>query len=340
MKPTPRQLLITIAAALCSVSVYFYRTTELGRGDARPAGLEIMNPTGELAGPEGIQFDARGVLYAGTSQGLIWTVEPGGTPHIYAQLDQVQPISGVPASSGLIMAGGMAFDPAENLYVAAFDFAGGAILRVETGGRQVRFFAHGTGVASSLAISGDGRHLWVTDYRRQGRLLRFPMGGTIPAQPDLTIGGLSYPNGLALGKDDRWLYASETYSGNISRIDLAAGNPTIERVANLKGRLAVASLGGLAFDPRDPNRRFLYVAENLRGLFTVLDLQAQPVRVLKRISAAQMGGRPCPASLAIRDGYLYFTDIWSCNPFRIALGFPKYHQFVFRFKVTDLAMVY
>jgi sugar lactone lactonase YvrE len=340
LKPTPRQILLVIAAILSIGSLYFYRTTELGRGDARPAALEILNPSGELAGPEGIQFDAQGGLYAGTSQGLVWTLEPGGTPHIYAQLDQVQPIPGVSASSGSILAGGMAFDPAGNLYVAAFDFAGGSILRVDAGTRQVHFFAHGTGVANSLVLSRDSRHLWVSDYRRQGRLLRYTIGGAIPAQPDLVVSGLSYPNGLALGKDDKWLYIAETYSGNIARIDLSAEKPGIERVANLKGRLAIGSLDGLTFDPRDPNRRFLYVAENLRGLFTVLDLQAQPVRVLKQIGVAQMSGRPCPASLVIRDGYLYFTDIWSCNPLRIALGFPKYHQFVFRFKITDLAMVY
>ena len=340
MKPTPRQLLLVFAAVLAIGSLYFYRTTELGRANARPASLEIMNPTGELAGPEGIQFDSHGSLYAGTSQGLVWIVEPGGTPHIYAQLDRVEPIEGVRASSGPILAGGMAFDQSGNLYVAAFDFAGGSILRVEAVTRRVRFFTHGIGVANYLVISGDNHHLWVSDCRRQGRLLRFALGETLPAQPDLVVDGFSYPNGLALGKEDRWLYAAETYSGYIARISLASENPAVERMANLKGRLAIGSLDGLAFDPRDPNRRFLYVAENLRGLFTVLDLQAQSVRVLKQISAAQMGGRPCPASMVIRDGYLYFTDIWSCNPLRIALGFPNYHQFVFRFKVTDLSMIY
>ena len=332
--------MLLIAAILSIGSLYFYRTTELGRANARPASLEIMNPTGELAGPEGIQFDALGRLYAGTSQGLVWTLETGGVPRIYAQLDQVEPLQGVKVSSGPIMAGGMAFDQAGNLYVAAFDFAGGSILRVEAGTQKVRFFANDIGVANSLVISADYRHLWVSDYSRQGRLLRFTMGNALPVRPDVEVGGLAHPNGLALGKDDRWLYAAETYSGNIARIDPTAAKPTVERVANLKGRLAVGSLDGLAFDPRDPNRRFLYVAENLRGLFTVLDLDARPVRVLKQVSAAQMGGRPCPASLVIRDGYLYFTDIWSCNPLRIVLGFPNYHQFVYRFKVTDLSMIY
>lgn len=335
-----KNILLTVLAAVAVGSLYFYRTIDLGRGNAKPAQLEILNPSGDLAGPEGIQFDARGNLYAGTSQGLIWTLEPGGKPHIFAQLDKVQPIPGVKFWSDSILAGGMAFDAAGDLYVAAFDCAGGSILRVEAGTGQVRFFAHGIGVANYLVITRDYRYLWVSDYRRQGRLLRYPLGGSLPARPDKEVRGLSYPNGLALGKDDALLYAAETYSGNVARIDPTSNNPAIERVANLKGRWAIASLDGLTFDPRDPNRRFLYVAENLRGLFTVLDLQAQPVRVIKRISAAQMGGRPCPASITIRDGYLYFTDIWSCNPLRIVLGFPKYHQFVFRFKVTDLTIVY
>ncbi len=339
MKSRLKEILITAAIVLSVALIYFYRMIDLGRDDAIPAHLEIMNPTGQLAGPEGIQFDTRGNIYVGTSQGLVWTVAVGETPRIYAQLDRVQRLPGVDSSGG-ILAGGMDFDRDGNLFVAAFGFGGGSILRVDAGTREVRFFAHGLGVINSLAITRDGRYLWATDYRRQGHLLRFDLAARLPARPDLEVGGLSYPNGLVLGKDDKLLFTAETYSGNIARLDLTAGNPVVVHVANLKGRLAVASLDGLAFDPRDQERRFLYVAENLRGLFTVLDLRAQPVRVLKRISAAQMGGRPCPASLAIRDGFLYFTDIWSCNPFRILLGFPKYHQFVYRFKVTDLSMVY
>lgn len=340
MSKPRRNAALTTLGVVAIASLYFFRTIELGRSDAKPAHLEILNPTGALAGPGGIRFDSHGTLYAGTSQGLIWVLEAGGNPRIFAQLDQVQSIPGLSLSSDPIMAGGMAFDRAGNLYVAAFDFAGGSVLRIDPDGRTIRFFAVGIGVANSLVVTGDDRHLWVSDCRSRGRLLRYPLGGSTPAQPDQVIPGLSRPSGLALGKDDRSLYAAETLSGDVVRADLTAAQPAPVRIANLKHRLAVGSLNGLAFDPRDPERRFLYVAENLRGLFTVLDLRAQPVRILKRISVAQMGDRPCPAFLVIHDGYLYFTDIWSCNPLRIVLGFPKYHQFVFRFKITDLSMVY
>jgi len=53
-----------------------------------------------------------------------------------------------------------------------------------------------------------------------------------------------------------------------------------------------------------------------------------------------MGGRPCPASMTIRDGYLYFTDLWSCSPIRILLGFPKLHNNAYRVRITDLGALY
>ncbi len=119
MKSRLKEILITSAIILLVALIYFYRTIDLDRDDAVPAQLEIMNPTGQLAGPEGILFDERGDLYAATSQGLVWTLGGAEGPRIYAQLEKVQPLPGVPAS-GEIMGGGLAFDHAGNLYVAAF----------------------------------------------------------------------------------------------------------------------------------------------------------------------------------------------------------------------------
>jgi hypothetical protein len=53
-----------------------------------------------------------------------------------------------------------------------------------------------------------------------------------------------------------------------------------------------------------------------------------------------MGGRPCPSSMTIRDGYLYFTDLWSCSPARLWMNLPKYRQHAYRFRVTDLTSSY
>ncbi len=318
-------------AALCSV--YLYRTIQLGRGDAQPVQIENLNPRGEMLGPEGMAFDAQGNLYVGDASGVVWRFERGGPPAVYAHLDQLQPPAG-------IHAGGMVFDAQGNLYVATFGFARGSILRIDPE-RKVRFFARDIGSANALAVTSDGRHLWASDGSRSGRVLRYPLGGGDPAQPDLAVQGFRYPNGIALGKDEAALFVAETYSGSIVRVDLhetGAGSP--ERIIEIKGAFSRGTLDGLAFDPRDQGRRFLYVAENLRGMFTVVDLAARPPGVVRRYSVSLMGGRPCPASTLIRDGYLYFTDPWACSPLRLLAGSPTYHRHTFRFRLLDLSTLY
>ena len=75
-------------------------------------------------------------------------------------------------------------------------------------------------------------------------------------------------------------------------------------------------------------------------MFSIVDLQAQPIRVVKQFRLDLMGGRPCPASMVILDGYLYFTDLWSCNPIRILFGIPRWHNHAYRFRVMDLSSIY
>ncbi|HYK89542.1 MAG TPA: hypothetical protein VE398_12275, partial [Acidobacteriota bacterium] len=225
-------------------------------------------------------------------------------------------------------------------YAACLGYGGGSILRIEAGTKEIRFFAWGIGVANSLVVSKDATHLWVSDCRSSGRLLRYPLGGTLPARPDAVVTGLDHPSGIAFGKEQSALYAAETYSGNIAHIDIAGEKPQIERVISLKGSFAMGSLDDLAFDPRDAERRFLYVAENMRGIFTVVDLRGRPPRAIKSFHLAQMAGRLCPASMVIHDGYLYFTDVWACSPLRILLGMPRWHNHVYRFRVLDLSSLY
>ncbi len=340
MANTRRYLLPALVVALLLALTIIYRTVELGRGAARPAFLENLNQSGTILGPEGIQFDAQGTLYVGDSQGIIWILGQGGEPRIYARLDRVKGSDASGSLQGPMKAGGLAIDAAGNLYVAVHAFAGGSVLRVGAGGQEVSLFARDMGVASGVANSSDGRGLWVSDGRIQGRLLRYPLNGPVPTQPDQVITGLHSPGGLALGKDEKVLFAAERYTGDIIRVDLTGVRPAPVPVSSLKGAFAIGSLAGLEFDPRDRERRFLYVAENLRGIFTILDLEAKPARIVKRLRLATMGGRPCPASMVIREGYLYFTDLWSCSPIRILLGFPAYREHAYRFQVTDLSSLY
>ncbi len=339
LKKTTRFLIYAVMTALAACALYLYRTLQLGRGDAQPAFLEILNPAGEMLGPEGIQFDGAGNLYVGDANGFVWVMEQGGSPAVYAEMARVTQMPGSPATSDSPHVGGMAFDAGHNLYAACFGFGGGTILRVDAATKEVRFFARDVGVANSLAITRDGKHLWASDCRSDGRLLRYPLADIPPALPDLAVSGLKHPNGLVFGKDEQILYCAETYSGEIARVDLSGDKPRVERIIDLKRPFAVGSLDGLAFDPRDVRQRFLYVAENMRGMFTVVDVESRPTRVVKTFRLAQMGGRPCPASMVIREGSLYFTDLWSCSPIRILLGMPKWHNHVYRFRVLDLSSI-
>ena len=323
---------VGVAAAFAIFCIYVYRTVQAGRGEAQPVQIETVNPRGEMLGPEGLTFDAQGNLYVGDAQATVWKFENVGPPAVYASLDLLQPPAGVHA-------GGMVFDRRGNLYVAVFGFARGSVLRVDPA-RNVQFFARDLGVANALAISRDNRYLWVSDHSSGGRLLRFPLGGAVPAQPDVTVTGLSYPNGIAFGRDESVLFAAESYSGNIVRVDAGGPGAKPVTVVNVKGTFCRGTLDGIGFDPRDQNRRFLYVAENLRGMVTAIDLEATPPRVIKRYSLSMMGGRPCPASLEIRDGYMYFTDLWSCSPLRLMAGKPHYHQHAYRFRLLDLSSIF
>lgn len=322
---------VALAAGTIPAAAYVYRTLELGRADAQPVMLEILNPGGELVGPEGLAIDAQGRIYVGDAQGVVWSMDPGGQPALY----------GDPRRLGEgIHIGGLGFDAAGNLYGCAYGFAGGSVVRVERGTGAVSLWARDIGVANFLTVTADRKHAWVSDYRRNGRLLRFDLTAPSPARADFEIGGVEYPNGLALGDGERTLYVAETYSGRIARVTLGERAAEVERVIDLAGPFASGSVDGLAFDPRDQGRRFLHVAENIRGLVTVVDVQARPARVLKRYRLARMGERPCPASIEIRGDYLYFTDLWSASPLRIVLGLPRYHHHAYRFHVADLTAVY
>jgi sugar lactone lactonase YvrE len=331
---------IVLLAGVLALTLLLYRTVQLGRGSAQAVTIDNLNPRDEIVGPDGIQFDAAGNLYIGDTQGIVWNLGRGGSAEIYARLQDVQQSAGSPPAGGLIQVGGLIFDAQGQLYATAGAFAGGSVLQVDAGTRAIRFFARDMGIAACLAITNDSRYLWVSDYRKQGRILRYPLDGALPAQPDVVVAGLEYPNGIALGKDEKALYVAESLSGNVTRIDLTGSKPQIQRIINLSGLLAVGRLDGLAFDPRDIERRFLYVAENLRGMFTVVDLQAQAPHAVKRLSMLLMGGRPCPANMVIRDGYLHFTDLWACSPIRILLGVPKWHTHAFRFRVINMANLY
>lgn len=339
MKDVTKALIWAAAGIVVCAGLYAYRTLELGRGDAQPAFLEHLNPGGELLGPEGICFDAHGNLVVADATGHLWNLGQGGSASPFASLlpeDSSGP-SRLKRAEG--RATGLAPGNGGKLYVTFRDSSGSSLTEIDVAGRR-RELSRSFGIAGALITTHDGSGLWIADCRSEGRVLHYNLSASPPLQPDRVISGLSHPDGLALGKNDQILFVVEKYKGTIAEIGLGTGVPQIKRIADLAGSYCLGSLKCMAFDPRDPQRRFLYVAENLRGLITVLDVNSQPARIVKRIRLTVMGGRLCPGGIIIRDGYLYFTDIWTCNPLRLALGIPKWQSHTYRFRITDLASLY
>jgi sugar lactone lactonase YvrE len=328
-----------IVGAFSVASIFLYRTFQLGRGDAAAARLENLNPSGELLGPEGICLDARGNLLVADTRGLIWDLGRGGTARIHARLIDTQESNAPEFGDALARVGGLAADDSGNLYASLRQSSGSALYRIDPA-RNADIFARDVGAPGPLALAKDRRSLWLVDGDSNGRLLHFPLAAPAPVKPDLIIHGLRSPSGVALGSEDRTIYASEMYAGTIVEIRLGETKPVVSRISDLKGRLSMGSLKGLAFDPRDQERRILYVAENLRGMFTLLDVKSRPPRIVKRLSLTLMGGRLCPGGMFIQDGYLYLTDLWSCSPLRLALGMPKWQTHAYRFRTLDPAAFY
>ncbi len=340
MRKPAKIILLLAGCAILLPSLYLYRTLESGRGDARAAFLENLNASGEFQGPECLQFDPAGNLYVGDAHGIVWILPGAGTPREFFQFVPYLKSQGWSSDSSSVRMPGLAIAQDGSLYVSVPAFSGGSILKIDAKSGQAGILSQNLGSPGPMILSGDGSRLWVADTGRQGRLLGLKVDSAPPVVPDREIAPFEHPEGLVFGQDENTLYVAESISGSVAKVDLTSSQPQVVRIARLVGDFSRGSLRGMAFDPRDQERRFLYVAENLRGLITVLDLKSNPPHPAKRISLATMGGRPCPASLTIRDGYLYFTDLWSCSPARLLMGIPQYRQHAYRFRITDLTSIY
>jgi len=179
-----------------------------------------------VPGPEGIAFD-RGRLYVATAAGEVRRLGLNGENDLVAAIGQ--PLAGITALRD------------HRLLTAAF--SNDTVWQVDpaTGG-------------FSVFASGVNRPNFIVQLRKRGRILvSASEGGTID---DITTGtpvplatGLTYPNGLAIGRDG-YLYVAETFANRISRCpinpDGSLGPPQIFAATD------VIVPDGLAFD-RDGN---------------------------------------------------------------------------------------
>lgn len=189
------------------------------------AGTPVVVAAG-LPGPEGIAFD-RGRLYVSTAAGEVRRLGPNGENQLVAAVGQ--PLAGITALRD------------HRLLTAAF--SNDTVWRVDPDTGAFAVFA-----------AGVNRPNFLVQLRRSGRILvSASEGGTIDdittGTPVPLAGGLTYPNGLAIGRDG-YLYVAETFANRISRClidpDGTLGPPQVF------ADTGVVVPDGLAFD-RDGN---------------------------------------------------------------------------------------
>ena len=194
---------------------------------------------GQVVGPESIAVDGAGRIYAGTTDGKIVRLLPGGPVEIFTET------GGRPL--------GMDFAPNGDLIVA--DVMKG-LLRVDPKGK-VEIIAHEIEGApftflNGVSVTQDGRTAYVTDSSARwgygdhvndileaipgGRLVRIDLGRA-PHAATVLVRGLAFANGVVLAPDESYALITETARYRITRVWLEGDRQNIPEVLvdNLPG---------------------------------------------------------------------------------------------------------
>jgi gluconolactonase len=221
--------------------------------------------------PEGLAFDAKGNLWAGGEAGQVYCIDSMGCSRVVAEC------------GGFSL--GMAFSGDGELFVCN---SAKGILRVKPSG-EWEVFADGMLCPNYPAFDRNG-DLWVSDSgkwkQNNGRVLRFRSDGTQRVMAE----GWGYVNGLCFDASGT-LYIAESDSRRILRLDGSV-------VAREVGRTP----DGMTFAPDGSLFVACYASDDLWRI--------DPQRNLRRYSHDPDAILLCrPTNLAIRNGYLYVTNL-------------------------------
>jgi sugar lactone lactonase YvrE len=192
---------------------------------ARPfvAGPTSVFPT-PIVGSEGITFDRTGHLVVGTQTGDIRRIAPDGSATVLTNVgDSLAGVTGL--RDGRIL---------------ACAFTAGRVWQILPDG-MATVLADGIPGANFVVATRSGK-IFVS-ASNSGQIMEISTGVAIPAAT-----GLSFPNGLALGRD-QFLYVAELLAARIVRLPIAANGTLGAAEVYTTGTTFV---DGIAFD-RDEN---------------------------------------------------------------------------------------
>jgi sugar lactone lactonase YvrE len=179
-------------------------------------------------GPEHIDFGPDGRLYTGVLSGAILRMNPDGS-----QVEAVVNTGGRPLGFDFAADGRLIVADALKGLLAVGPDGGVTVLADQVDGDPIRY-------ADAVVIAADGR-MYFTDATRRfspqdlgtfdasvldilehsctGRVLVYEPAA---ARVEVVIGGLCFPNGVALSGDERHLFIAETGEYRIWKVDVAA----------------------------------------------------------------------------------------------------------------------
>jgi sugar lactone lactonase YvrE len=218
----------------------------------RLAGVRVISVAPEV-GPEHLDLGPDGKLYTGVLSGRILRMNPDGSG-----IETVVDTGGRPLGFDFDAGGQLVVaDALKGLLAIGADGAV-SVLADEVDGDPIRY-------ADAVVIAADGR-MYFSDASRRlsprewgtfdasvldilehsctGRVLEYDPSSR---RSSLVIGGLCFPNGVALSGDERHLFIAETGEYRIWKVDLAArGLDAKAAVAagDLRARVIAANLPG------------------------------------------------------------------------------------------------
>ncbi|NSW78167.1 MAG: bifunctional YncE family protein/alkaline phosphatase family protein [Chthonomonadetes bacterium] len=191
--------------------------------------------------------------------------------------------------------------------------------------RQELLFGRGGSSMYGIAVSPDGKSVYVTNASSQIRQAKVNADGSLQwstsiDMPAPSVGGESYPCGIALSADGKTAYVALSRNNSLAIVDLSQGRvvaqigvgvaPFAVKVSRDGRRAYVSNWGGR--HPREGERTAttsgtpaLVDARGVAvsGTVSVVDLEAQRV-----IAEIEVGLQPCALALDEQHGRLYVAN--------------------------------